>query len=108
VEERTSYTANGGDPRRLVVELDGDLGEPAELAAVVASEQPRGDSSLVVHEIEDRELHADERLDPLEQLPGNRRGVVRPPKGGCDRRQRFELGFGDLTGGPAPAESDEA
>ena len=76
--------------------------EPGELVSVVSAEETRGEPALVVHEIEQRQLDVDERLDPLEQLSGDRGHVVGAAERGRDRREGLELRLADRRGSPAP------
>ena len=70
---------------------------------MIAAEEARGSPPLVVHEVEQRELHSHEGLDPLQQLARDRGRIVGAAEGGRDRGEGLELRLADRAHGPAPA-----
>jgi hypothetical protein len=52
---------------------------------VIPAQDGRRDALVVVDEVEERKLDADERLDAFEQLAGDRRRVVGAAERGRDR-----------------------
>jgi hypothetical protein len=106
-DDRSGFEGRSGDPRRLVLQVDGDLAPPAGLLAVLHGDEPSGALLILADQRDGGEVDAQAVDDFANQQQAGSRGVRRAEQRVRQRRLRLVIGSSEVllhALGPAAAE----